>query len=430
MMKLAAIIIKELKLLARDRSGIMLLFVMPAFLVITITLIQEKVTTTNVDILLVDEDRGDIAVEIRALFSDLDSIRIVEQVNGTTLTQESAHQLVAKGTYQFAVVLPEKLTEKVKTAAYANVSEHLSGHSENREQQLVPDILVWFDPTVHGSFRAAVKTGLQQVIFTVQTRLFITETLTLLPFKSGQIQPLAITGSRDLLPQVYSSDMLIPVREQFSSAMGFIIQPTAVQQNVPAWSIFGIFFICVPLAGSIIMERRTGTFVRLRTMPVSPATLLCGKLVAYAVVCCIQFAIIIAAGVYVLPCFGLPAFDSGQNAGLLALVLLGVVVAACGYGVMLGGLGRTYEQIAVFAPVSVVIAAAIGGIMVPVYAMPSFMRPLSVLSPLYWGQSAFYDVLLRGGGIFSVLPETGALFLFGLVAMVAGIFWLSRNSHI
>ena len=47
--QLWASIVKELLLILRDRAGMALLFFMPAFLVVVITLIQDKVTTTHVD---------------------------------------------------------------------------------------------------------------------------------------------------------------------------------------------------------------------------------------------------------------------------------------------------------------------------------------------------------------------------------------------
>jgi len=426
-MKLLASIIKELKLLYRDRAGLALLFIMPAFLVVAITLIQDKVTSTTVEVLFVDEDGQEIGQMVEKLFDRTETIHLIAEIGGEPLTAAQAKDLVASGTYQFAVVLPENLTRQVQEAAKQEVFSHFADGAEAADGATVPEIQVWFDPTVHGSFRSAVRAVLQRVVMTVQTRLYVADTFNMLsaagaPTMAGG-QPYA---ARDVLPQLFTDGeevQLIPLHEQFSSAMGFIVQPTAVQQNVPAWAIFGIFFICVPLAGAIINERRSGTYLRLRTMPVSFGLLLCGKLIAYALVCAIQFAVILLAGIFLLPKFGLPAFDPGTNPLLLAVVLSGIVTAACGYGVMLGMLGRTYEQIAVFAPVSVVIGAAIGGIMVPVYAMPPLMRPLAVVSPLYWGQSGFYDVLLRGGNFASVLPETSALLLFGLVALTGSLLW-------
>ena len=37
---------------------------------------------------------------------------------------------------------------------------------------------------------------------------------------------------------------------------------TAVQQSVPAWLIFGMFFVVIPIAGVLIQERNDGTLAR------------------------------------------------------------------------------------------------------------------------------------------------------------------------
>ena len=53
-----------------------------------------------------------------------------------------------------------------------------------------------------------------------------------------------------------------------------------------------------------------------------------------------------------------------------AVVALSAILAATGYGILLGTVVRTYEQASMFGAISIVIASAVGGIMVPVWAMP------------------------------------------------------------
>lgn len=434
--KLCISIAKELLLLARDRAGMALLFIMPAFLVIVITLIQDKVTNTTVDVLFVDVDRGGVGAEIRSLFGRIDTIRLVETLGGEQLSADKAKALVAASRFQFAVVLPQGLSGATTEKARLTAIKNLFPDRQTAAVPTVPEILVWFDPTVHGSFRAAVRSALDQVVMGVQTRLLVEKSLALLPEKIGadlpsamlQALPLPELSAKDLLPQLFGDTQFIAVREHFSTAMGFIKQPTAVQQNVPAWAIFGIFFIVVPLAGSFIKERESGTLMRLKVLPVSYFTVISGKIIAYMVVCLIQFTVIVMAGMFVLPLFGLAAFEPGNQPLLLAIMMLSVIAAACGYGILLGTIGRTYEQIAVFGPLSIVIGAALGGIMVPIYALPDFMRPVCLLSPLYWGQSGFYDLLLRGGDLRSILPEASALLLFGFAAtVVAYLFSVGKK---
>jgi ABC-2 type transport system permease protein len=432
-MKLYASISKEFLLLFRDRAGMILLFVMPAFLVVVITLIQDKVTTTTVEVLFIDNDRGVIGNEVHRFLAENEIIRLVSQVDGQDLSAEEARRLVAAGKYQFALVLPALLSEKAEAAAKRSVVNQLFPEREDTFSEKVPEIRVWFDPTVYGSFRSAVSSILAQAIHGVQAQLLVENTFSMLPEKiSAGVPPMMKSylprenlQARDYLPQLFEDITLIPVVEQFTTEMGFVKQPTAVQQNVPAWAIFGIFFISVPLAGSFIHERQTGTLKRLRVLPVSYFTVMAGKLIAYACICVIQIAVILSAGIYILPLLGVPAFSPGDTPLLAVVLLAAVVAAACGYGILLGTIGRTYEQIAVFAPVSIVIGAAIGGIMVPVYALPELIRPFCYLSPLFWGQSGFYDILLRQSGWPAIMPEVTAL--LGFCALTSlGSFISSR----
>jgi ABC-2 type transport system permease protein len=42
--------------------------------------------------------------------------------------------------------------------------------------------------------------------------------------------------------------------------------PSSVQQNVPAWLIFAMFFVVIPVSSIFIIERQQGTLQRLRAM--------------------------------------------------------------------------------------------------------------------------------------------------------------------
>jgi ABC-2 type transport system permease protein len=99
-------------------------------------------------------------------------------------------------------------------------------------------------------------------------------------------------------------------------------------------------------------------------------------------------------------------------------VVLAAALAACGYGILLGTVARTYEQASMFGAVSVVIAAAVGGIMVPVYVMPEMMRRISDFSPLAWGLNALTDIFAREGTIQTVQNEILYLLIFALGTML------------
>lgn len=92
-----------------------------------------------------------------------------------------------------------------------------------------------------------------------------------------------------------------------------------------------------------------------------------------------------------------------------------------GYGVAVGAAAETEEQASSFGALSVIILAALGGVFVPVFVMPPFMRRVSVLSPLNWGMEGFSGVFLRGADLVQILPQALRLLLFGAVFSAAAL---------
>ena len=161
-------------------------------------------------------------------------------------------------------------------------------------------------------------------------------------------------------------------------------------------------------------------------MPVGNGSLLLGKVFAYLAICLVQFGLMLSVGKFILPIFGTPVLELGSAPLALLVVAVSAALAACGYGILVGVLARSYDQASTFGAVSVVIAAALGGVMVPVYVMPRVMQNLSVISPLGWGLDAFLEIFVRGGTLTTILPRVAALGCFFLVCIVFAAFIFRR----
>jgi ABC-2 type transport system permease protein len=288
-----------------------------------------------------------------------------------------------------------------------------------------------------GGFRAAMQNSLALVLLEFEVKTKLATLSRLLPeFLAGEMRQAAGDFAEYVevpaLALTMSTEPLLKVRAGSAARGGGLlaVAPTPVQHNVPAWALFGMFFIVVPMAGSLIKERQEETLARLLSMPVSYSVILAGKVIAYVLVCCGQFTLIFLLGRFVLPLLGVEAFRMGTGWGAAGLVVLAASLAATGYGIMLGTISRTYEQASMFGAISVVAASAIGGVMVPVYAMPAMMREISVLSPIGWGLEAFLDIFVRGGDLSAVLGELSLLLLFAVATVaVAGLIFARRAAH-
>jgi ABC-2 type transport system permease protein len=180
-----------------------------------------------------------------------------------------------------------------------------------------------------------------------------------------------------------------------------------------------MFFIIVPLSINIVSEKNQGTFVRLKTNPISYATILGGKIITYLIVSVIQFALMLLVGLYLFPVMGLPEFEVNGSFFLLFLVAVFSGLAAIGIGILIGTVASTQEQSAPFGATLVVILAALGGVWIPVFAMPKLMQFIAKISPMNWGLNSFYDVIIRNYNFLEITPNL--LLLGGFFVLMLGI---------
>ena len=196
-------------------------------------------------------------------------------------------------------------------------------------------------------------------------------------------------------------------------------QPNSVQHSVPAWLIFGMFFIMIPLSNVMAMERQTNTLTRLNMARAPAWKLLAAKLIPYFLINQLQFAGMITLGAWVLPLLGMPAFALAGGWAGYAAVSCAVSLAALGYGLLVSVLAKTTEHAVVLGGGGIIIMAALGGVMVPVHIMPALMQQISQLSPMGWGLSAFQKLLLNHYTLAQIAPQLLRLAGFGLVALAA-----------
>lgn len=424
---------KEFLLLFRDRSGLLVLFLMPAALVIIVTLVQENVMELtgekNSEILFLDQDQGIVGKNLKEAIIATGNIKLVEMDN-VEGNRKKAVSMVADGTYQVCVIVPSEISEEL----FGHIKmmfdrEEMAGDMLTSQQGVLDSIFVYFDPGVMPGFRSGILAVLRMAAFKVEMNLKINAFEKNISQLIDQLKK--IYGERIAQPVLGSDSLpknILLVAEETAGTTKSAEIHSAVQYNVPAWSLFAMFFISIPLAASFIFERRSGVWQRLKAMPVSYVTILAGKIMSSITVCFLQIIVIFVIGRFLFPYFGLPAFYLSGHFFELTLIIFCCSLAACGYGILLGSVCSTLEQASMFGAISIVIAAALGGTMVPVYAMPRIMQHISEISPLNWGLEAMQDVLVRDAFQADTSVELIKLILFFLVAL--SIAWrASRLSN-
>ena len=442
MLTIWATILKELLELRRDRAGLMVLLVMPMALVLIVSLVQDNVMQATgeapIRVLFVDRDHSFLGKSIANQLKKGGGLDLVFQLKGEPVSEEAAKRAVVKGDFQFSVIVPagtgaalkEKVRERAKAALVMKGKAVAKAKASPEVGQA--GVIIYFDPAVQGAFRTAVVNSLHRVVLGIEFQEQIAALAETLPVEikkkmSGMMSPFMGAALAPEVSLKMDTTPVLKLNEEVAFNNRLLKRPTAAQQNVPAWALFGMFFIVVPLSGSLVRERQTGTLRRLMTMPVSPLTLLTGKVCAYVLVCLVQFALMLGAGRFLLPLLGTSGLALDHQLWSVMPIALAAALAATGYGVLVGTLAKSYEQASMFGAVSVVIAAALGGIMIPVYVMPRYMQEISSFSPLAWGLNAFQDVFVRGGDLGAVSHDIALLLLFFLVTITVSWLALRRS---
>lgn len=424
MRRLFSSIYKEFLVLIRDRAGLAILFVMPLVLIILMTIIQDATfkTVTEVDIsmILVNNDKDSLGEAISEGLYSSKFFNIVEEIDGEKITKELAEELVAKGEYKIGIVIPERATEAIRGNVNALINKSFKSFNipglKKRTKKSTVNVTIFIDPVTSPSFKNMVMSSLKEFTSQLEIEMF---------FKNFS---LALTQLMpDQKPIEFESFETIKYQEIYASTTGDYKLPNSVQHNVPAWTMFAMFFIVLPMAGNIIKEREEGSAFRLKTMPGSYVTVMFSKIFVFLGVAFLQFILMLLVGIYIMPLIGLPMLEIGPHKIALAVMAIASGLAATGYGVAVGTIATTHEQAATFGAVSIIIFAALGGIWVPVYVMPPVMRVLSQFSPLQWGLNGFYDILLRGGDLVVVLAETSKLLIFFILMLLVALVYNNYN---
>jgi ABC-2 type transport system permease protein len=400
MIAILAALKKEYLMLVRDRSGLILLFLMPAFLVIIMSLLQDnalrKLNDDGIPVLVINEDQDSIGYKFIA---DLKRSNVFQVVVDSVMPAGDLQRYIrAKGMMAY-IHIPKGASENVRKGSSVLMSKIMSSYGmPATDTSIVTRMMVdvEIDPTLSKSQVLALNVGLDRILLQLQGDMMVNA---LIKPGSGQSN----TSAQVLeLRQIKNENAIVP---------------NAVQHNVPAWTIFSMFFIIVPLATSMVNERKEGSLFRLKTIQEGIRNVMIAKVMMFLTVGVFQMLMLLLIGLYLIPLFGLPALQTGNQYHLIFITTFSIAFAASSFGLFFGTVAQTHQQASVGGAVTILLFAALGGVWVPVYLMPSIMQKVSLISPLNWGLEAFHDLFLRTADFSEIVGKVATLLIFGAICL-------------
>jgi ABC-2 type transport system permease protein len=408
---------KDYLVIVRDRGGLAMLFLMPLALVLIMTSLQDNtfraINESGIRMVILNGDRDSLGIAIEQEITRSDFFNIQHEIDHKTPTEQSIREAVASGRFQIGIVIPPDATKHIREQVKNGVAGLFSGDST--ELPAVDSLIIkmYVDPATKNSMRSTLQGSIREFAARVESHIILNELTR--EINKHLMVPVANLNRMNRETVFY--------KEEYVARGNKKVIPNSAQHNVPAWTLFAMFFIVIPFASAMIKEKEDGSLSRLLTMPGSYATIMLSKILVFLVVCYLQFVSIMLMGVYLFPLFGLPALYITGKMTSLTVMAFAAALAAIGYGIAIGTLARTHQQAAIFGSISVVILAAVGGIWVPVFMMPPFFRVFSAASPMNWGLNGFYDILVRNASLSDVLHYGVWMILFAFICVIVALYY-------
>ena len=394
-------VIKEFKLLLRDLHGLAVLFVMPIlFVLIMSAALSDSQENPLRDAKIVLAGSADSRLD-ENLFAALEG-------EGLNVRFVETHRLSS-----FQAALQRGETDLLL----------FNPNSEETPLDKERPLRLWLSPDTDRARLLAIKGMVEKHYTAERLNLYLDGSEVKLKGKSPLVREVEKEAKRQLDDKFAGINAYLEReawQETYLNHGGKeVVRPNSVQHSVPAWLIFGMFFIMIPLSNVMAMERQTNTITRLRMARVPAGKLIAAKLIPYFLINQLQFAGMLALGRWVLPKLGMPALQLSGCLGVYAVLAAAVSLAALGYGLLVSVVARSTEHAVVLGGGGIIIMAALGGIMVPTYVMPDIMQTVAQFSPMGWALSGFQTLLLRQAGLEQILPVLGRLAAFGLLTLTA-----------
>ena len=372
-----------LRRIARDRTAMFFLLVLPVLVILIMGATLRGFSTVRVG--LVDLGSGRSGSQLVAALSSTPDMRIRQYASVAV-----ARKAVARGEVNTAVILPAGMDSELREGRSVAV-EILAEQANGSQQAAVAAV---------SSVVAAQGAQVQAAQFATGRGFgdFYTN-LSL----AGRLQQTVARVEATTLQVESRSDTL----------------PEGFSYSAPTMLVMFVFLTALAGGASIIETRRLGMYERMGAAPVSTSAIIAGEALGYGAIALTQSTIIVVMGAVL---FGV---SWGNWLAAAVLVVVWSLVGS-GAGMLSGTLFRTPEQATAIGPALGIALAMLGGCMWPLSIVSSLMRTVGHVAPQAWAVDAWTALLSRGATLATIGPQVGVLTGFAAAFLVLATVRMRR----
>jgi ABC-2 type transport system permease protein len=361
--RLSSLIRKEFIQIIRDKRTLVLVLIIP---VMQLFLLGYAATNDvrNVQLAVLDQDRGPAARELLDAYRTADYFQIVYDID----SEQELKDLIERGYVRAGLIIPPDYSDQIARQGTAQIAFIFDGS----------------DPTVASTALSAAQLIGQS---------FSTEIMAERLAQRGQAlilrQPVEVRTQVWYNPDLVSAYFMIP------GVIGMIL--------------FALTSILT--ATALVRERERGTIEQLIVTPIRAWELVLGKMLPYVILALLNTLEVLAIGHW---WFKVPI----RGDLLLILALSGLfLLSSLGIGLLASAFANTQQEAMLTVWMTLLPGIFLSGFFFPLQAMPKFLQWVSLLMPLRYYLSIIRSLMLKASSVQALQQEIIALAIFGIALM-------------
>ncbi len=393
----------------KDRTAVLLSLLLPIVLITIFALmyggIGKKEKSRPLSLLFTDQDNTELSKEVFTSLNNQDGIQLF------TKSYDEAADLIKKGKNSAVLVLYKGFQDSVEAGNKAPM-ELFYDEAKEIEMGLLQQAL-WsnlFGITMKKGIKGKVNTWIKEK----NPNLADAELLDIQAQVEEQFSDFEQSEDSENLEENSNLPMTAIVSEDKNGNLGLI-------QAIAGVAIMMLLFSVSGSGASLLKEKEDGTFRRLLVSPISPSSILYGKMLSTLFMAVLQLTVMFLYSWLVL---GLDIFI---NLPALILMILSAAIACTSFGIFMASICKSRKQVESLSTLVILVISALGGSMMPLIFMPEIMHKLAVVSVNYWAIEGFFDIFWRQLPLSEIYPKMLVLLGIGAILTIFSVISFKRN---
>jgi ABC-2 type transport system permease protein len=242
----------------------------------------------------------------------------------------------------------------------------------------------------------------------------------------GYLNGVVTSYSKNILvEQMNKGGMQTAIVGNVSPVLRVWYNPDLKTRNFMVPGIIGLLLTVITtvlMAMGIVKERELGTLEQIIVTPIKPLQLILGKIIPFVLLGFVDILIVMAVMVF--------WFGIGIKGDFFYLIFASFIyiLSSLGLGLFISTVSKTQQQAMMVAMFGILLPMNfLSGFAFPIENMPSWIQPVTYLIPLRYYITIIRGVILKGDGLFQLLPETFALLGIGIIILFASSMRFSKR---